>query len=74
MFHMPTLGSSFTSMFFEERVMALKKTLSFLDESKMSPYLKSTFARLIAMINKTEQKFEDYHSFFLGQMTLGNAI
>ena len=42
---------------FEERVMALKKTLSFLDESKMSPYLKSTFARLIAMINKTEQKF-----------------
>ena len=40
----------------------------------MSPYLKSTFARLIAMINKTEQKFEDYRSFFLGQMTLGNAI
>ena len=54
--------------------MALKKTLSFLDELKMSPYLKSTFARLIAMINKTEQKFEDYRSFFLGQMTLGNAI
>ena len=59
---------------FEERVMALKKTLSFLDESKMSPYLKSTFACLIAMINKTEQKFEDYRSFFLGLMTLGNAI
>ena len=33
----------------------------------MSPYLKSTFARLIAMINK--QKFEDYRSFFQGQMS-----
>ena len=54
--------------------MALRKTLSFLDESKMSPYLKSTFARLIAMIDKTEQKFQDYRSFFLGQMTLGNTI
>ena len=59
---------------FEERVMALRKTLSFLDESKMSPYLKSTFARLIAMIDGTEQKFCDYRSFFLGQLTLGNAI
>ena len=57
---------------FEERVMALKKTISFLDKSKMSPYL--TFARLTAMINKTEQKFLDYRSFLLGQLTLGNAI
>ena len=54
--------------------MALRKTLSFLDESKTSPYLKSTFVRLIAMINKTEEKFRDYRSFFLGQLSLGNAI
>ena len=59
---------------FEERVMALRKTLSFLDVSKMSPYLKSTFAGLIAMIDKTEEKFHDYRSYFLGQLTLGNAI
>ena len=26
------------------------------------------------MIDKTEEKFRDYRSFFLGQMTLGNAI
>jgi len=54
--------------------MALKKTISYLDESKMSPYLKSTFGRLSAMIDKTEKKFLDYRSFFLGQSTLGNAI
>ena len=59
---------------FEERVMALKKTVSYLDESKMSPYLKATFGRLSAMIDKTEKKFLDYRSFFLGQSTLGNAI
>ena len=69
MFPMLILEWSYTSVFFEERVRALKKTLSSLDESKMSPYLKSTFARLIAMINDTEQKFMDYRSFFLGQMS-----
>ena len=35
---------------FEERVNGLRKTLSALDDNEVSPYLKATFARLVAMV------------------------
>ena len=42
---------------FEEQVNGLRKTVSSLDETKVSPYLKSTFARLAAMIDELHPNF-----------------
>ena len=53
---------------FEERVNGLRKTVSSLDETKVSPYLKATFARLAAMIDETEKKLHQYKQFFLGNV------
>ena len=51
---------------FEERVNGLRKTLSALDDTKVSPYLKATFARLVAMVDATGKKLHQYKKFFLG--------
>ena len=51
---------------FEERVRGLRKTLSALDDTKVSPYLKATFARLVAMVDATSKKLHQYKKFFLG--------
>ena len=51
---------------FEERVNGLKKTLATLDDTGVSPYLKSTFARLVAMVDGTSKKLHQYKQFFLG--------
>ena len=51
---------------FKERVNGLRKTVSSLDETKVSPYLKSTFARLTAMIEETASKLHQYKQFFSG--------
>ena len=45
---------------FEERVNGLRKTLSALDDTKVSPYLKATFTRLVAMVDATGKKLHQY--------------
>ena len=51
---------------FEERVNGLRKTLSSLNDTEVSPYLKATFARLVAMVGATSKKLHQYKTFFLG--------
>ena len=46
---------------FEERVNGLPKTVSSLDETKVSPYL-------TAMIDETASKLHQYKQFFLGSV------
>ena len=51
---------------FEDRVNGLRKTLSTLNDTKVSPYPKSAFARLVAMVDGTDRKLHQYKQFFLG--------
>ena len=50
---------------FQRYISLLQKTLSEVEHGDLHVYGKATFARLLAALDRTQERHDDYYSFFL---------